>query len=239
MCRYDPFANHYDHVVGSRDDVARFLRALIRKYHRSAQTLLELGCGSGSMLKLLSLHYDSEGIDLSKAMLKIAQKKAPRARLHHGDITEFDLKRRFDVIVCPFDTMNHITSFSKWKRVFNRVHEHLKPGGVFIFDVNTEYKLECYREAPFVTENTDDFVSIIEVHRRRKHRYEIVLRRFMRNQNGRFELNKMVLPEIVVPTKLIINALGTYFAKVTLIDPDREHPSRETDDLFFVCRNPR
>jgi SAM-dependent methyltransferase len=239
MSRYDSFATHYDHVVGSRDEVARYLRALIRKYHRGARSLLELGCGSGGMLKLLSLHYACEGIDLSQSMLKIARKKAPRARLHHGDITEFDLGRRFDVIVCPFDTMNHVTSFAKWKRVFQRAHKHLNPGGVFIFDVNTEYKLECYREEPFVTENTDKFVSIIEVRRLRRYRYEIALKRFRRLNKGQFELSQMVLPEIVVPAKQVIGALGNYFTSVTMIDPDRRQPGTETDDLFFVCRGPR
>lgn len=239
MSRYDSFAAHYDHVVGSRDEVAQYLRTLIRKYHRGARSLLELGCGSGSMLKLLSQYYACDGIDLSQAMLKIARKKAPRAQLHQGDITDFNIGRRFDVIVCPFDTINHITSFASWKRVFQRAHVHLNPGGVFIFDLNTEYKLECYREEPFVTENTDKFVSLIEVRRQRRYKYEIVLKRFRRAKRGLFELNEMVLPEIVVPTKEVLTALGDYFTRVTMIDPDRRRPSGETEDLFFVCCEPR
>jgi SAM-dependent methyltransferase len=239
MSRYDSFAAHYDHVVGSRIEVAHYLRALIRKYHKKAQSLLELGCGSGSMLKVLSLHYSCEGLDLSHAMLKIARKKAPRARLHQGDITNFNLGRRFDVVVCPFDTMNHVTSFAQWKHVFQRAHEHLNVGGVFIFDVNTEYKLESYRHEPFVTENSDNFVSIIEVRKVRRHRYEIVLKRFHREAPKRFGLNQMVLPEIVVPTDRISQALGMHFSQVTMVDPDRRRPCDETDDLFFVCRGPR
>jgi SAM-dependent methyltransferase len=239
MSRYDTFASHYDHVVGSRADVAQYLRTLVLKYHKRANTLLELGCGSGSMLKLLSQHYACDGIDLSQSMLRIARSKAPKARLHRGDICSFNLKRRFDVVLCPFDTINHVTSFAKWKRVFARAHQHLNPGGVFIFDVNTEYKLECYAEEPSLTENTERFVSLIEVRRKRRYNYEIVLKRFERQKGCIFKLNTMILPELVVPTEQVLKALGTYFTTVTMVDPDRRRPNGFTDDLFFVCRGPR
>lgn len=239
MSRYDIFAEHYDHVVGPRADVALYLKTLIERYHKKADTVLELGCGSGSMLKLLSRYYSCDGVDLSRSMLRIARRKAPKARLHHGDICDCNLNRRFDVVVCPFDTINHVTSFAKWKRVFANAHKHLTPGGVFIFDVNTEYKLECYAEEPSLTENTAQFVSLIEVLRKRRYHYEIVLKRFERLKSGHFRLNTMTLPEIVVPTERILKALSTYFTTVTMVDPDRRRPNAFTDDLFFVCRGPR
>jgi SAM-dependent methyltransferase len=172
-------------------------------------------------------------------MLRIARAKAPRARLHHGDISDFSLDRRFDVVLCPFDTINHVTSFSKWRRVFERAHSHLERDGVFIFDVNTEYKLECYAEEPSLTENTDSCLSMIEVRKRRRYHYDIVLKRFERRKNGLFKLNTMVLPELVVPTERILKALGVYFSSVTMVDPDRRRPNDQTDDLFFICRAPR
>lgn len=239
MSKYDTFANHYDNVVGPRSDVAGYLRALISKYHRNAKSLLELGCGSGSMLKLLTRYYTCEGMDLSREMLRIARLKAPKARLHHGDISDFDLERRFDVVICPFDTINHITSFDKWRGVFKGAHQHLNPGGIFIFDVNTEYKLECYADEPAVTENTDEYLSMIEVRKLRRYNYEIVLKRFERRSQGLYKLNTMVLPELVVPTERILKALSVYFKTVTMVDPDRRQPNDSTDDLFFVCREPR
>jgi SAM-dependent methyltransferase len=239
MSRYDSFANHYDHVVGDRQEVADFLLELLSKYHPKAKSVLELGCGSGSMLKTLTRLYKCEGIDLSKEMLRIAKTKAPRATLHHGDISSFELKSRFDVVICPFDTINHVTSRAKWRGVFERAHKHLNPGGVFVFDVNTEYKLECYADEASVTENSDDFVSIIQVNRLKRFNYEIVLKRFEKAGRGSFKLHKMVLPELVVPTETVLDYLGVYFKTVTMIDPDRRRPGTETDDLFFVCRDPR
>jgi SAM-dependent methyltransferase len=191
------------------------------------------------MLAILSKRYETVGIDNSKGMLSIARKKAPRARLLHADITSFRLTERFDAIVCPFDTINHVTSFTKWKRVFERAHEHLHPGGVFIFDVNTEYKMEEYSSDPVTADVEDDVVSMVQVKRRRRYHYDVILRLFRRRHGKNFVLDEMVLPELVVPTATILQELSKYFRKVTLVDPDRRKPTAHTEELFFVCREPR
>jgi hypothetical protein len=80
---------------------------------------------------------------------------------------------------------------------------------------------------------------MIEVRKRRRYHYDIVLKRFERRKNGLFKLNTMVLPELVVPTERILKALGVYFSSVTMVDPDRRRPNDQTDDLFFICRAPR
>ena len=239
MSHYDHFAQFYDHVVGSRDSIAKLLTQLVRRYNPTARTLLELGCGSGTMLAVLSRSYRTTGLDLSRGMLSIARKKAPGARLIHGDITTFDLQERFDAIVCPFDTINHVTSFAKWKQVFRRAHAHLNPGGVFIFDVNTEHKMEEYRTDPVTADVERDVVTMVQVKRRRKFRYDVILRIFRRRSGAMFEHHEMVLPELVVPTATILSELGKYFRKITLVDPDRARPSPYTEELFFVCREPR
>lgn len=239
MTQYDQFAPFYDHVVGSRDSIGKLLRRLVKRYNPRAKTLLELGCGSGSMLAILSKRYKSIGIDNSKGMLAIARKKAPKAKLLHGDITQFDLSERFDAIVCPFDTINHVTSFAKWQNVFERAHRHLNRGGVFIFDVNTEHKMEEYRSDPITADVENDVVSMVQVKRRRRYHYDVILKIFRRRTGSEFTLNEMILPELVVPTPTILRELAKYFRTVTLVDPDRRRPSSCTEELFFVCRDPR
>lgn len=239
MTQYDQFAQFYDHVVGSRDSIGELLQRLVRRYNPRARTLLELGCGSGTMLAVLSRRYQSTGIDNSKGMLALARKKAPQAKLIHADITRFELGERFDAIVCPFDTINHITSFAKWKQVFKRAHSHLNPGGVFIFDVNTEHKMEEYCTDPVTADVERDVVSMVQVRRRKRFRYDVILKIFRRRSDTLFEHHEMVLPELIVPTSAVLAELAKYFRKVTLVDPDRRSPSRYTEELFFVCREPR
>jgi SAM-dependent methyltransferase len=239
MNNYDTFAAHYDAVVGQREDVALFLQKLLRTYAPKAKTLLELGCGSGSMLKILTRKYKARGIDLSAKMIEIAKKKAPKAEVSVGDITDFSFDERYDAIICPFDTINHVTSFAAWKRVFANAHKHLNPGGVFIFDANTEAKMERYAIEPVFAEIMDDEISIVDVKRVRRYRYLVHLRLLKRIKGETYRNHEVLIPEIVVPTQTILKELSTYFKRVTLVDPDRKAPSDETEELFFVCQGAR
>lgn len=236
---YNRFALHYDQVVGDRLPVAKYLRRLIKAYHQRAKTILELGCGSGTMLSFLEKTYTCTGIDSSTRMLSIARKKAPNSVILEGDITKLSLKERFDVIICPFDTMNHIISFADWKRVFAGAHKHLRPEGIFIFDVNTEEKMERYRLEPVTADVSDDSISFVEVSRERKYRYTVHLTLLRRYRGDSFKRYDMSLPELIVPTEKIVDNLSEYFRSVILIDPDRDTPDEDTTELFFVCRDPR
>ncbi len=121
--------------------VAR-VRSRIERYRPGAESLLELGCGTGTMLAGFGDLQRLTGIDRSPEMLAIASEKVPGARLVEADITSFELDQHFDVVICVFDTLNHVTSFERWEALFERAHTHLEPGGLFIFDVNTTTKLE-------------------------------------------------------------------------------------------------
>lgn len=239
MNNYDTFANHYDAVVGQREDVAVFLRKLLKGFAPKAKTLLELGCGSGSMLKILSKSYDATGIDQSKGMIALARKKAPRAKVSVGDITNFNLKKTFDAVICPFDTINHVTSFALWKRVFENAHAHLSPNGVFIFDVNTEAKMERYRTELAFAEIEESEVSVVDVQRVRRYQYMVNLKLFRKEKGDLYRHHELLIPEIVVPTPKILKELSKYFRRVTLVDPDRKEVCEETEELFFVCQGPR
>ena len=119
------------------DRVLRF----VETYNPKASSVLELGCGSGTILAGLGRFATLSGVDISPEMLAIARDKAPSAQLIEGDITDFELGERFDVVICVFDTLNHITSFDGWRALFACAHRHLEPGGLFVFDVNTAAKL--------------------------------------------------------------------------------------------------
>jgi SAM-dependent methyltransferase len=138
---YARFAGFYDAIMGDRtNDIDRIL-GYIDRYLPSAASLLELGCGTGAVLAGLAGKLDVAGLDLSPEMLAVAARAVPDARLVQADMTAFSLDARFDVVICIFDTLNHLPDFGSWQRMFDRVHEHLTDGGIFAFDVNTTGRL--------------------------------------------------------------------------------------------------
>ncbi len=239
VSHYDPFATYYDQVIGDRSEVARLLTRLIRQHAPRARSVLELGCGSGTMLKELSRRYATTGIDNSRSMLRLARHKAPRSKLIFGDISKFSLPNRFDAVVCPFDTINHVTSFSDWRRVFENAHAHLNAAGIFIFDVNTEYKMEMYRRDPVTVDFHHGAFSTVSVKRLRRWRYQVDLTLFRETMRDTFKRHQMTLSELVVPNPKIVRELARLFRRVTLLDPDRGRPTHQTEELFFICSGPR
>jgi SAM-dependent methyltransferase len=76
-------------------------------------------------------------------MLRVARQKVPAAEFYNADAASFALDRKVDGAVCAFDSLNHLIDAEALARAFHNVHDALKPGGCFVFDVNTA---EAYGE---------------------------------------------------------------------------------------------
>ena len=148
MATYDHFARFYDGLM--RDPLANVARVLgyRERYMPDADSLLELGCGSGSILAGLHQLDRLVGLDRSPQMLATARAKVPRARFVQADMTTFELDERFDIVICVFDTLNHLVSLGGWRALFERARAHLCAGGLFVFDVNTVGQLRRLGDAP-------------------------------------------------------------------------------------------
>lgn len=138
---YARFARFYDAIMGDRTPDIDRIRSYIDRYLPSAESLLELGCGTGAVLAGLAGRLSVTGVDQSPEMLAIAAGTVSDGMLAQADMTAFSLEARFDVVICVFDTLNHLPEFESWQRMFERVHEHLTDGGIFAFDVNTTGRL--------------------------------------------------------------------------------------------------
>src|SRR5258706_16406806 len=88
------------------------------------------------------------GVDQSPEMLAIAAGRGLRADLFQADIAAFSLGTSFDVVICVFDTLNHLARFESWRQIFGRVHEPLADDGIFVFDVNTVGRLRRLWQGP-------------------------------------------------------------------------------------------
>src|SRR5687768_11817104 len=100
-------AMFYDALYRSKDYAAASerLNALIRQLNPHAETLLDLGCGTGKHLEVLRNYYQAEGLDLTPDLLEIAAHRCPDVPFHKANMIDFALDRRFDAIVCLFSSI--------------------------------------------------------------------------------------------------------------------------------------
>jgi SAM-dependent methyltransferase len=235
MPSYEIFGKFYDAVMGDGSESAKRVSELLRVSKPDARKVLELGCGTGSILKHLQDTYEVSGLDLSSKMLSIARKKVPRAKLSRQDMVDFQIDERFDAVLCVFDSINHVRRFSDWKRVFAGVHQHLSPGGCFIFDINTQRKLERHIAEPPWVHPFGRNLLIIDV-TALNHRSNWNIKVFEHVNQIRYVLHEEDIVEVSFPLGKIMGALRSYFANVRVIDPDRGRPTGKSERLFFIAK---
>jgi SAM-dependent methyltransferase len=136
---FNAYARYYDLLYRDKDYSGEtdYIHNLIRRHAPHAASILNLGCGSGRHDRLLQEKgYTVTGVDLSEEMLASARKHANSTQLSYvqGDIRQVRLGTRFDVVTSLFHVMSYLTLNEDLAAAMETAREHLKPGGVFIFD---------------------------------------------------------------------------------------------------------
>ena len=221
--------------MGDRRAAAERVMELVRAAKPDARSVLELGCGTGSILKYLQDVYEVSGLDISGKMLSVARKKVPRVKLFRQDMVGFRIDGRFDVIFCVFDSINHVRRFSDWKKVFAGVRRHLSPGGCFIFDINTQRKLERHISEPPWVHRFERNLLIIDVTALPSGGSNWNVKVFEHRNGSRYTLHEEDIVEVSFPLPQVMAALRADYEKVRVIDPERSRPSAKSERLFFTA----
>jgi SAM-dependent methyltransferase len=130
-------AGWYDAIYAWKDykREAERLHTLIQQLARHpAATLLDVACGTGQHLTHLQAHYTVEGLDLDEQMLALARERHPDVVFHRGDMVEFELGRRFDVVVSLFASIAYTTSIARLEQALKSMRRHARPGGLVIVE---------------------------------------------------------------------------------------------------------
>jgi SAM-dependent methyltransferase len=155
---YDPFAWLYANAWG--EPFHRAVQAPLERVfypHLPARAkVLDLCCGDGRLAAVLAQRgYSVTGIDGSEEMLSYARERCPKARFLLADARDFELPPTFHAVLSTFDSLNHVMTTAHLARVFQRVWDCLRPGGIFLFDLNREeaYVNSWIKTGANVTEN--------------------------------------------------------------------------------------
>lgn len=147
---YSSFARVYDTFMDNvpYKEWGGYIYSMLCEYGVKDGIVLDLGCGTGTMTEILAGYgYDMIGVDNSEDMLELAMEK----RIESGhdilyllqDMREFELYGTVRAAVSVCDSVNYVTEPENLEEVFRLVNNYLDPGGIFLFDFNTDYK---YRE---------------------------------------------------------------------------------------------
>lgn len=138
-------SNHFGHIYDllTYDVPSALYVDIIHHYCDGVNSLLDVGCGTGKILEYLNAR-EKYGFDLSEEMIEIAthQDTLASAHLSVQNMLTFQYDRAFDAIVATSDVLNYLNDEQEILQVFDRVSHHLNPGGVFIFDMHSVYKMQ-------------------------------------------------------------------------------------------------
>ncbi len=121
----------YEHISVRR--TAALLALLWRNGVRRG-TVVDLACGPGGWARELTRHgYEAVGVDISRAMVALARRRAPRARFICGSMTTTALPP-CDAVTALGEGFNYLMRPRDVRRMFRRVHRALRVGGLLVFD---------------------------------------------------------------------------------------------------------
>ncbi|HUG65755.1 MAG TPA: class I SAM-dependent methyltransferase [Gaiellaceae bacterium] len=236
ITNYHAFARFYDAVQGDGAERAAFIRQLIARHAPSASTVLELACGTGSILEHLQADYEVTGLDTSAPMLEVASVKLPEVRLVEADMTQFELGERFDVVLCVYDSINHLLEYRQWEAVFDRADEHLDRGGIFLFDINTERRLAALSDLPpSVHWFGEGHLLVMKVQGNGDGGVVWSLRIFEHQGGDRYLLHSEDIREVSFPRRRIEESLRQRFRRVWAHDERRQRATSASGRIHFVA----
>lgn len=263
MNAYTGFAKVYETFMDNipYQEWSEYLLHLLAEYGvESGSLLAELGCGTGTMTRLLAeAGYDMIGIDLSEEMLDIARYEHPEAEYDilylNQDMREFELFGTVAAVISVCDSMNYITSEEELLQVFRLVNNYLDPGGYFIFDMKTAYNYEVLMGDRVIAENREDSSLIWENFYDKEtgiNQYDITIyakAEFEEDEDGAEAEEDDGLPPLyerleeshiqrAYPVKKVISLLkeaGLEFVAV-YGGCTKEAPKADSDRVYFIAR---
>lgn len=142
---FDAVADHYDYLMRAipYGEWVDYVESLLRRHGLQARRVLDLCCGTGKVgSEMLRRGYEVYGADLSEKMARHCRSQQPPLPAAVMDAAALGLRSDcFDLVVALYDSLNYILDPAELASCFRSVRRILRPGGAFIFDMNTVYAL--------------------------------------------------------------------------------------------------
>lgn len=244
---YGRFAYVYDELMKDvpYEKWLMILTAKLEQYGIDGRKVLDLACGTGEITVELAQHgFNVSGVDLSDEMLMVANEKAGKQGLtipfFQQNMAELEGLGLYDCVTIFCDSLNYLREETDVQKTFSRVHEHLKDGGLFLFDVHSIYKMEeIFHNNTFAV--NDEEVSYIWDCFPGEEPYSVEhdLSFFVRdNQSGLYDRFDELHYQRTYPVQKYKEWLQQAGFEVLelLADLEETPPTKETERILFVAR---
>jgi SAM-dependent methyltransferase len=132
-------AAFYDTIYAARGkDYAREAGAIVarvRERRPQAATLLDVACGTGAHLENFARHgFACRGLDKDLQMVAIARSRLPEIEIEPGDMLDFSLPERYDVVSCLFGSIAYARTRDRLAQAVANMAAHLTPAGLLLVE---------------------------------------------------------------------------------------------------------
>ncbi len=133
---FGPSAPLYDAIYHFKDydSEAQALVDLAGRHCPEARTMLDVACGTHEHVRVLKARYAVDGLDLMPAFLDAARLKNPDGRYVEGDMRDFDMGARYDLVVCLFSSVGYLLTAADLHQAVGAMARHLAPGGLLCIE---------------------------------------------------------------------------------------------------------
>lgn len=239
--QYKKFTKYYDEIIRgngySLEDEVWLIDECIWKFWNGWKKILEFACGSWVVAsELQKKWYITYWVDISESMLEKAEKLIWKDSCRIGDMTSIDLWEKFDIVLCNYNSVCHLTSWEDWSKCFANAHRHLVAWGVFIFDINTVEEFENIARdfAQFYTIKED---TVCLEMRKKKWLYEWVVKMFIKNDDGCYERVIERIPELSFGIETIKKELDVqWFVNLHQEDFHKWKVDTESERVYFIAQ---
>lgn len=241
MQTYDKFLDYYDKIVRwvnspIEDEIEFLIEDCIKEYKPETKTILETACWTWVVAKeLVAKWYQVTWLDISEKMLKKAEENIWKKNLVLANMTDFDLSKQFDTILCNYNSICHLLTWEDWQKFFKMANKHLEKWGLFVFDINTLFEFENITRDFAQFYSFEEDTVCLEMFKQKGY-YEWLVKMFIKSADWRYDLVEEVVKENSFSVSKIEKELeNKWFRLLEKIDYHYWKVTAESERVYFIC----
>lgn len=235
---YDQIMDHVPYDKWVTD-----LKRIFEENNIKPVRIMDCACGTGAMSnRLAKSGYVVTGVDLSEEMLVHAQENAMadelKVRYLRMDMREIVIRDKFDAVISYFDGANYLMEKNDLQAFFTGVETVLKPGGLFVFDISTAYKMEHTLGQNTFAESHEDLAFIWEnFYDIEKRILQFDMTMFLEEEDGLFERHYESHLLKAHSLEDVMSALPGALELVSTVDGDTLNTVQENSErVLFILK---